>query len=113
MLGREYKAVDRGHYFSVELRGHKINHSHKVDFFVNQKVFIECKAVEKLMSEHRLQLWNRARRGYAELVEVRDALARVRRMRSTTARETSHSGVYHPSTLPFESLRVNYAQDRR
>lgn len=46
------------YYFTIEYHGKTIKHPHKVDFFVNKKVFIECKAVERLMSEHRQQLWN-------------------------------------------------------
>lgn len=63
---KQIKPVDREHYFSVEFRGHKINHRHFVDFFVRDKVYIECKAVEALCSEHRQQLWN-----YMRLTKVR------------------------------------------
>jgi len=46
------------YYFSVQFHGKQIKHPHYVDFFVKDNVFIECKAVEKLRSEHRQQLWN-------------------------------------------------------
>lgn len=48
----------REYYFSVEFHGLKILHKHYVDFFVNDKVFIECKAIERLGPEQRQQLWN-------------------------------------------------------
>lgn len=46
------------YYFRAFYKGREIKHKHFVDFLVNQKVFIECKAVETLLSEHRQQLWN-------------------------------------------------------
>ena len=46
------------YYFKTQFKGRDIKHPHKVDFLVNQKVFIECKAVENLSSEFRQQLWN-------------------------------------------------------
>ncbi|MCQ2256031.1 MAG: GxxExxY protein [Bacteroidaceae bacterium] len=52
------KPFTREYYFSVEFHGKRINHKHFVDFFVKDKVFIECKAVEKLCLDHRQQLWN-------------------------------------------------------
>lgn len=45
-------------YFKASYKGREIKHKHFVDFLVNQKVFIECKAVECLNSEFRQQLWN-------------------------------------------------------
>ena len=45
-------------YFSVVFHGKKISHKHYVDFFCREKVYIECKAVEQLNSDHRQQLWN-------------------------------------------------------
>lgn len=56
----------REYYFSVDYHGHKILHKHYVDFLINNKVFIECKAVESLGKEHRQQLWN-----YMRLTGVR------------------------------------------
>ena len=58
--------VKREYYFTTEFHGHKIQHPHKVDFFVNQKVYIECKAIEHLGPEQRQQLWN-----YMRLSKVR------------------------------------------
>ena len=46
------------YYFRAFYKGREIKHKHFVDFLVNQKVFIECKAVETLLNEHRQQLWN-------------------------------------------------------
>lgn len=46
------------YYFKASYKGREIKHKHFVDFLINQKVFIECKAVECLNSEHRQQLWN-------------------------------------------------------
>lgn len=46
------------YYFKASYKGREIKHKHFVDFLVNQKVFIECKAVETLNSEFRQQLWN-------------------------------------------------------
>ncbi len=46
------------YYFTTQYHGVTISHPHKVDFFVNNHVFVECKAVEALCSEHRQQLWN-------------------------------------------------------
>ena len=54
------------YYFSVEFHGKRITHKHYVDFFVKDKVFIECKAVEHLGPEQRQQLWN-----YMRLANVR------------------------------------------
>lgn len=49
---------EKEHYFSVDYHGRRIQHKHYVDFFCKGKCFIECKAVEKLVTEHRQQLWN-------------------------------------------------------
>lgn len=48
----------REYHFSVEFHGKRIQHEHWVDFFVNKKVFVECKAIETLGTEQRQQLWN-------------------------------------------------------
>lgn len=55
---RKVKPFFREYYFSVEFHGKRINHKHYVDFFVKDKAFIECKAVERLCTDHRQQLWN-------------------------------------------------------
>ena len=49
---------EKEHYFSVTFHGQKISHRHYVDFFCKDGVYIECKAVEHLSSDHRQQLWN-------------------------------------------------------
>lgn len=48
----------REFYFSVEFHGQKISHKHYVDFFIKDKIFLECKAVDCLGAEQRQQLWN-------------------------------------------------------
>lgn len=48
----------REYPFKVTFMGEEINHQHKMDFFVNDRVDFECKAVECLCDEHRQQLWN-------------------------------------------------------
>ncbi len=48
----------REYYFSVTFHGQTIHHKHYVDFLVNNKILVECKAVERLAMEHRQQLWN-------------------------------------------------------
>lgn len=55
---RQVMPFKREYYFSVEFHGKRINHKHFVDFFVKDKAFVECKAVETLSPEHRQQLWN-------------------------------------------------------
>lgn len=56
----------REYYFTTDFHGKPIKHKHYVDFFVNQKVFIECKAIEHIGPEQRQQLWN-----YMRLSKVR------------------------------------------
>ena len=46
------------YYFKSQFHGKDLNHTHKVDFFIRQKVYVECKAIETLGSEQRQQLWN-------------------------------------------------------
>ena len=57
---------EKEYYFSVEFHGQRINHKHYVDFYVKDKAFIECKAIEVLGPEQRQQLWN-----YMRLTKVR------------------------------------------
>lgn len=45
-------------YFSVSFHGHVLTHKHYVDFLCKDNIFVECKAVETLLPEHRQQLWN-------------------------------------------------------
>lgn len=59
----------REYYFTTLFHGKPIHHPHKVDFFVKKKIYIECKAVERLGSEQRQQLWN-----YMRLTNVRIGL---------------------------------------
>lgn len=54
------------YYFKTVYHGKEIKHPHKVDFFIRNKVFVECKAIEHLGSEQRQQLWN-----YMRLTNVR------------------------------------------
>lgn len=49
------------YYFTVDYKGTTIKHKHYCDFMYGEgedRVVIECKAVESLSSEHRQQLWN-------------------------------------------------------
>ena len=46
------------YYFSVIYHGRQIKHKHYVDFLVNNDILVECKAIERLGSEQRQQLWN-------------------------------------------------------
>ena len=58
ILQENHIPFEREYYFSVMFHGTKINHKHYVDFFIRNKVYLECKAVETLSGEHRQQLWN-------------------------------------------------------
>ena len=58
MLKERNIPYDREYYFSVVFRGERIRHKHYVDFRIKEKVYLECKAVEKLGNEQRQQLWN-------------------------------------------------------
>ena len=53
--GIEFK---KEYYFSVTFHNQTIQHKHYVDFLCKDNIFVECKAVEKLIAEHRQQLWN-------------------------------------------------------
>jgi len=46
------------YYFKPTFRGIELEHRLFVDFFCKDKIFLECKAVEKLGVHERLQLWN-------------------------------------------------------
>lgn len=46
------------YYFSVMFHGRQIKHKHYADFLVNKDTLIECKAIERLGTEQRQQLWN-------------------------------------------------------
>ena len=48
----------REYYFGLTYHGKPIKHKHFVDFMVDDDMLVECKAVDKLVPEHRQQLWN-------------------------------------------------------
>ena len=48
----------REYLFTIDFHGQRIKHKHFVDFYVQDQVFIECKAVESVNANHRQQLWN-------------------------------------------------------
>lgn len=54
------------YYFTTQFHGKEIRHPHKVDFFIRNKVYVECKAIDHLGPEQRQQLWN-----YMRLTKVR------------------------------------------
>ena len=58
VLNEKQVAHQREYYFSIDFHGQRIKHSHYVDFFVSDKVYVECKAIETLGPEQRQQLWN-------------------------------------------------------
>lgn len=49
---------NKEYYFGIMFHNQLIRHKHYVDFRCFDDVFVECKAVEHLCSEHRQQLWN-------------------------------------------------------
>ena len=58
LLDEQQIPYQREHYFSVVFHGKPIQHKHFVDFLVENDIILECKAVDKLVAEHRQQLWN-------------------------------------------------------
>lgn len=46
------------YYFTIDFHGQILRHRHYVDFFVYNKMFLECKAVESIGPDQRQQLWN-------------------------------------------------------
>lgn len=58
LLDEQQIHYQREYYFSVVFHGKPIQHKHFVDFLINNEVIVECKAVDKLVAEHRQQLWN-------------------------------------------------------
>ena len=58
LLDEQQIPYQREYYFSVVFHGRPLQHKHFVDFLINDEVIIECKAVDKLVVEHRQQLWN-------------------------------------------------------
>ena len=45
-------------YFKPSFRGIELQHRLFVDFLCKNSIFLECKAIEKISSHERLQLWN-------------------------------------------------------
>ena len=58
LLNEQQIPNQREYYFSVVFHGKPIQHKHFVDFVVENDIIVECKAVDKLVAEHRQQLWN-------------------------------------------------------
>ena len=58
LLNEQQIPNQREYYFQVVFHGKPIQHKHYVDFLINNEVIVECKAVDKLVAEHRQQLWN-------------------------------------------------------
>ena len=48
----------REYNFNVDFHGMTLKHQHYMDFLCKKKIILECKAVDKLVPEHRQQLWN-------------------------------------------------------
>ncbi|MCR5132203.1 MAG: GxxExxY protein [Prevotella sp.] len=46
------------YHFTPYFRGIKLEHRLFVDFLCKDKIFLECKAIEKIGVHERLQLWN-------------------------------------------------------
>jgi len=51
------------YYFKPSFRGIKLQHRLFVDFLCKEKIFLECKAIERIGMHERLQLWNYMRAG--------------------------------------------------
>lgn len=58
LLDERQIPYQKEYYFSVAFHGKPIQHKHYIDFVVEDEILVECKAVEKLVAEHRQQLWN-------------------------------------------------------
>ena len=58
LLDEQQIPNQREYYFQVVFHGKPIQHKHFVDFLINDEIIVECKAVDKLVAEHRQQLWN-------------------------------------------------------
>ena len=58
LLDEQQIPNQREYYFQVVFHGKPIQHKHFVDFVVENDIILECKAVDKLVAEHRQQLWN-------------------------------------------------------
>lgn len=55
-----FKAQDRikEYSFKAHFHGKELDHTHRVDFLINQNVIVECKAIEAIGKDQRQQLWN-------------------------------------------------------
>ena len=51
------------YYFKPSFRGIPLKHRLFVDFLVKDKIFLECKAIDKIGIHERLQLWSYMRSG--------------------------------------------------
>ena len=58
LLDENQVPYQREYYFAITYHGKPIQHKHFVDFVVDGDILVECKAVEKLIPDHRQQLWN-------------------------------------------------------
>ncbi len=58
LLDEQQIPYQREYCFHVVFHGKPIQHMHFLDFLINDEVIVECKAVDKLVAEHRQQLWN-------------------------------------------------------
>lgn len=57
-LQQENIPFEREYHFTPTFRGIPLRTSLRVDFFVKNKIFLECKAIEKIGFAERLQLTN-------------------------------------------------------
>ena len=53
----------REHHFKTLFHNKPVKHTHQVDFFCKNNVYVECKAIATLSLEQRQQLWNYMRLG--------------------------------------------------
>jgi len=58
LMDEQQIPYQREFYFTVAFHGKPIRHKHYVDYVVDNDMLVECKAVDKLVAEHRQQLWN-------------------------------------------------------
>ncbi len=55
---QEHIKYVKEYFFRPSFRGVKLEHKLFVDFLCKDKVFLECKAIERISIHERLQLWN-------------------------------------------------------
>ncbi len=58
MLEEKNIPFEKEYRFTIEFRGHTLEHNHYVDFLCNDNIIVECKAIDALGPEQRQQLWN-------------------------------------------------------